>query len=400
MIILLVVTSFFSVFAGEICPVQAATGTFGHTELGTTIGLNGYGGVYVSAFQAPVEADKGIMTEVVCAVKTVEGSGYMMPVVYAADGPANNYSSTDPSTLLSTGSPIAINETIEWKHMPLSKPVTIQSGQLYYLGYFADVGTYPSQDYRNPPSTPTSIFEMELAGGWGSYPNPPSPFGNVTYVHAGVNVLAAYAVYTVAVSPNNKTQYEVTFVASGLGSDATGENATANSSSQCVEDGASLPFSFAEVISSSANGKRYVLSSVNATSPLIVTATTTVNAFYTAQFQVSFVIDPVGGGTITPPVGTEVWADVGNLALSAIPKTGYAFLSWYATGDITFTSSTSNNATAIVEGAGTITASFTAVPGLTVPLTLVFAFFAVIIAVLVLLVIIFRHYKHKPHSLS
>ena len=193
-VIFLLVTSIFSIFASE---VLGSTGSFGHTALGTTQGLNGISGIYVSAFQAPAEANNGLITEIVCAVQTSSGSGFVVPVVYAADGKSNQYASRDPSTLLSTGSPVAIGPTMEWRHMPLSTQVAIQGGQTYYFGYLSDVVTYCSQDYRNPPGTPTSIYEMELAGGWFSYPKPPSQFGKVMYVHAGVNILAVYAVYTI-----------------------------------------------------------------------------------------------------------------------------------------------------------------------------------------------------------
>ena len=191
--ILLLVASFFGIFISE----GYATASFGHTALGTTKGMNGFPGIYVSAFQAPIEANNGIITEVVCAVQTISGSGFVVPVVYAADGQANQYASLGPSTLLSTGPPVAIGSTMEWRHMALSTLVTIQGGKTYYLGFLSNVGTYVSQDYRNPPSTPKTIFEMELAGGWWTYPNPPAKFGKVTYVHAGVNILAAYAVYTI-----------------------------------------------------------------------------------------------------------------------------------------------------------------------------------------------------------
>jgi hypothetical protein len=193
-VIFLLVASIFSIFTSG---VLGSTGSFGHMALGTTRGLNGSSGVYVSAFQAPPEANNAAITEIVCAVQTVSGSGFIMPIVYAADGASNQYASRDPSTLLSTGSPVAISPTMEWKHMPLSTPVTVQEGKTYYLGYLSNVGTYPSQDYRNPPSKATTIYEMELAGGWFSYPNPPSQFGKVTYVHAGANILAVYAVYTI-----------------------------------------------------------------------------------------------------------------------------------------------------------------------------------------------------------
>src|SRR3990172_13102405 len=138
--IFLLVASFFGIFISE----GYATASFGHTALGTTKGMNGFPGVYVSAFQAPIGANNGVITEVVCAVQTISGSGFIKPFIYEADGAPNQYASRDPVSLLSTGAPVAINPTMEWRRMPLSTQVTIQGGKTYYLGFISNVGTYPS----------------------------------------------------------------------------------------------------------------------------------------------------------------------------------------------------------------------------------------------------------------
>ena len=164
---------------------------------------------------------------------------------------------------------------------------------------------------------------------------------------------------SVTVTGSYKTQYQVTFAKSGLDSDAIGANATTdNVASQWVDSGTSLTFSYAGTVSSSIQGKQFVLSSVSAASPLTVAAPTTINASYTTQYQISFTVNPTDGGITTPSGTTNLWTNAGDLSISATPNVGYAFSSWTATGPITFASPSLNSTTATVNGAGTITANF------------------------------------------
>ena len=161
-----------------------------------------------------------------------------------------------------------------------------------------------------------------------------------------------------------------------------------------------MPFSYAEVVSSTIQGKRYVLSSVNATSPLTIAAQTTISASYTTQYQVSFNMNPIDGGTISPSVAMNVWVDAGDVSLYAMPNEGYEFSSWNATGAITLRSRSpsSNSTTATVNGAGTIIANFSAVPVPYPSLTLIIAFAVIIVVILISAAIAFRRYKRKPHN--
>jgi hypothetical protein len=155
------------------------------------------------------------------------------------------------------------------------------------------------------------------------------------------------------ITGNYKTQYHVTIAPVGLGTDAVN---TGNASSHWVDGGAAFTPDIPATVTSSIRGKRYVLSS--SASALTISAPTVVNATYITQYQVSFASNPAGGGTTSPSSEANVWVNAGGIALSATPNSGYTFSSWSATGPITVASATSNSTTAMVNGAGTVTANF------------------------------------------
>ncbi|HTY74638.1 MAG TPA: PQQ-binding-like beta-propeller repeat protein [Candidatus Nanoarchaeia archaeon] len=178
------------------------------------------------------------------------------------------------------------------------------------------------------------------------------------YVLTGVSAASPLVVSSpISITGTYKTQYQVTFSTTGLESDATGANSTA-AGPQWVDSGTSLQFSYANIVSSSIQGKQYLLSGVTSTSPLTVTGPTTTTATYVTQYQVSFTVSPATGGT-TSPTGSDLWLNAGKLLISASPKAGYAFSTWLAAGQITFGSPGSGSTTAAINGAGTITANFT-----------------------------------------
>lgn len=81
---------------------------------------------------------------------------------------------------------------------------------------------------------------------------------------------------------------------------------------------------------------------------------------YSHEFVLSFDISPVGGGAISPV--TSGWYPAGDLNLTAVPKSPFLFSGWVtnSTG-IRFDRFTSANTTAIIEGSGNITATFSTV---------------------------------------
>ncbi len=92
---------------------------------------------------------------------------------------------------------------------------------------------------------------------------------------------------------------------------------------------------------------------------------------YNHQFQVTFVVSPVGTGSITAggmavPFATPVWEAAGLPGVSIIGNWigGYSFGGWSETGSILIEVPGSSSTTAVISGTGTITASFTLVTGL------------------------------------
>ena len=169
-------------------------------------------------------------------------------------------------------------------------------------------------------------------------------------------------------------QWKQTFTNSGFTGDATGTlvtltptGGTCTAASISTPSGfvfcdasTSLGFTFANPVTSGTGGKQYRFVSADKTSPISVSAANTVTGTYVTQWQVSFAVLPVGGGT-TSPSGTAYY-DAGSLPISASHNTGYAFSSWSSsTGSITFGSSTSASTTATIGGTGTITANFVVV---------------------------------------
>ena len=76
-------------------------------------------------------------------------------------------------------------------------------------------------------------------------------------------------------------------------------------------------------------------------------------------YDVTFILD-TGGGSMTPAPGTQSVG--GTISVSATPAEDYEFDQWESTGSIVIATPTSASTTATINGAGTITATFTYVP--------------------------------------
>ena len=77
----------------------------------------------------------------------------------------------------------------------------------------------------------------------------------------------------------------------------------------------------------------------------------------TPTYAVDFVLD-TGGLSLSPGDGDYS----GDIAISATANTNYVFNQWQSTGSITFDDAGSASTTATINGAGTITATFTYIP--------------------------------------
>jgi hypothetical protein len=107
---------------------------------------------------------------------------------------------------------------------------------------------------------------------------------------------------------NWKTQYKVTFTQSGLDNTATGTVVTVAGAPKTYLDlpfttdwfdnGSSLAFVYSDNVSSSVIGQQFVRVSVSSTSPLIVTAPTTVTGTYNTQ--------PISPCTGTASIGLAI----------------------------------------------------------------------------------------------
>jgi hypothetical protein len=166
---------------------------------------------------------------------------------------------------------------------------------------------------------------------------------------------------TVSVTVN--VAYSVTFAAGNLGADATGTllmvgTTTYTTLPQTLMVNPGTTYSFTTTVSAGTN-KQYVLTGTSGLGSPINSAGT-VTPTYKTQYQVTFAVSPSGAGSTTPSTATWYDAGVAGQAISATQNSGYTFSAWSAdTGSITFGNVNSASTTATINGAGTITATFT-----------------------------------------
>jgi len=108
------------------------------------------------------------------------------------------------------------------------------------------------------------------------------------------------------------------------------------------------------------SGTRYVAQTSSGT--ISVPTVSSVSLYYVKQYSVT--IQSTAGGS-TSPSGT-FWYNAGStINITATPAPGYEFVGWETNSSITFTNSSSATTNATVNSAGTIVASFKAVPSST-----------------------------------
>jgi len=91
--------------------------------------------------------------------------------------------------------------------------------------------------------------------------------------------------------------------------------------------------------------------------PILLSAAP-VHAQDPAQYQVSFEVNPSGGGS-TDPSSAAVYDAGSSISISATPTSGYVFSGWNASSSsITIADPSSTPTTATIDGYGTITANF------------------------------------------
>jgi uncharacterized repeat protein (TIGR02543 family) len=126
----------------------------------------------------------------------------------------------------------------------------------------------------------------------------------------------------VTVTGSYKTQYYVTFVQSGVGSDFSGTVVTIDGTghdrsgaSLWWDDGSVHTFTYASPLVVTANVKRYFLTGFDASSPYTVSGSATITGSYKTQYNVTFAQSGVGSDF----TGTVVTIDSSNYAVNALP---------------------------------------------------------------------------------
>ena len=239
--------------------------------------------------------------------------------------------------------------TLTTTYLGTSTPVVLYTGNSFSDTIWTDYDTPVIFSATASPSRPTQQWAAV-----GSTSTAPFTTGGNTYTEAYV------------------LQFLVTFTNTGLGADATGNLVTYNINggayfpisvpigSVWVDYGAYVSYTFANPVTSSNTGERYMLNSVTDPESVYNTAisgSSTVTGNYVTQYQVTFTVSPSGSG-VTSIAGTN-WENAGPLMITATPNSGYTFSSWSSnTGLITF-SPNSASTTANIGGTGTITATFT-----------------------------------------
>jgi len=187
-----------------------------------------------------------------------------------------------------------------------------------------------------------------------------------------VTMNAAHTVYTSWVSPPSNT-VTITFQLSGVGSDASGTILTIDGAGYSYS---TFPKSFTWTISSThsvvastpvsaGSGKQYVFKfwtngdGLSGASGVYTTPTSsqTVEAKYKTQYQLTMQVNPAGGGSTSPAVGSYWYDSTLPVSISATAASGYAFSSWTGSGTGSY-SGTDNPKTITMNGPITETANF------------------------------------------
>ena len=166
-------------------------------------------------------------------------------------------------------------------------------------------------------------------------------------VRAGSFIVTA----TGTVTGTYKTQYWITFTASGVETDSTDTVVTVNGATKnpsqlpyptWYDSGATITYSFASPVSASP-GKQYAWSSTSGlgqTDPsgsFMSSTPGTVTGTYKTQYELTMAVDPSGGGITIPDVGPH-WYDAGeNVPIDATGIGVYIFTSWTGEGDGSYT---------------------------------------------------------------
>jgi PKD repeat protein len=267
------------------------------TAIGTVVTVNGGGKVYGDLpYRMWVDVSSSVLYSYNSIVSSsVSGKRFSLVSV---TGPASPIYVTSPVTV--TG-----NYKTQYYLTLLTNPpgVTTPSGSGWY-----DAGT------NAPISTPEDVlggsryhFVGWVTDDMSEITNPNSPSTTVL-IDKPKTVTANYV-----------HQYLVTFTHTGLTGDASGTVVTVNSTSKTysdlpysiwVDENGIIYYSYETIVSSTMPGKQFKLSSVTGpSSPITVTADTTVTGNYIIQYEVTFAqtgLDSSATGTVATVNGVPV----------------------------------------------------------------------------------------------
>jgi parallel beta-helix repeat protein len=280
----------------------------------------------------------GVGSDFTGTVVTIDGTYYTaseLPVSFLwVEGSSHSFSYASP---LSAG----IGERYVWNST--SGLSGVQNGSLNVAGSGILTGNYDTQYYLTLATSPSGV-DSPSGQGWydaGSY----ASISTVQYI----DIVSGSSRYTFSgwttdnmteiadpslpattvlmdraktVTANLVTQYYVTFTESGVGSDflgsvmnVSGTDYDRSGYSDWFDSGASVAFSFYSPLVVTPNGRQYVLVSPNVTSPLNVSAATTVTGTYKTQYSITFDQSGVGPDCID----TVVVIDGSNYSFGALP---------------------------------------------------------------------------------
>ncbi|MEM2939023.1 MAG: SdrD B-like domain-containing protein [Candidatus Bathyarchaeia archaeon] len=197
----------------------------------------------------------------------------------------------------------------------------------------------------------------------------PDPLVN-TVIASGKDALGLVVSANASASVDLIAKYNITFGQLGLDNTADSNavclviNGTSIKVSDLplsmlVDEGAKLEFSYFNV-SSTVEGKRFTLSSVNASSPLTVDGSKLIIGEYKTQYKLTINVSPPGAGSISAnPPSPDGYYDAGtNVSVTATSSNGYAFSYWNLDGinagsniPITVTMDAPHNLTAVFTSA-------------------------------------------------
>ncbi len=270
------------------------------------------------------------------------------------DGPSKD-TGVNPIIVLMTANHTAT------AHYVLQYNLTLASSPLY-VGTQTGAGWYDNGSSASISTTQTVPISSGKRYNFNSWTT--SNMAEITTPNSPSTTVLVDAAKTV--TANYVTQYYVVFNQTGLDSSASGTVLTVNGTGYpygspllqgWYNSNTVLNFSYSSPVSSGTTGKRFTLSSVNASSPYPVNGPATITGTYLTQYLLTMA---TSFGSTSPSVGTT-WETAGSqVSVSATPPTAgsgerYVWNGWAGSGSGSYSGS-SNPATVTMNGPITETA--------------------------------------------